>query len=73
MSFKLAEKYLRNKAIRKLALIYGVIMVNAGALLLYNKFSAPELVFDQGAQIGAACLGIGLVVLFLVNKYKGES
>jgi len=73
MSFKLAEKYLRNKATRKLALIYGVIMVNVGAVLLYNKVSAPELVFDQGFQIGAASLGIGLVVLFLVNKFKGES
>ena len=73
MKLKMIERYLQNRVTRKLVLIYAVVMVNIGALMLYNKFTAPELVFDEGFQIGVACLGIGLISLFLVNKYKGES
>jgi len=72
MNFKMIEKYLQNRATRKLVLIYAVVMVNIGALMLYNKFTAPEMVFDKGFQIGAACFTVGLVALFFVNKYKGE-
>jgi TRAP-type C4-dicarboxylate transport system permease small subunit len=73
MKFKLIERYLQNRATRRLVLIYAVIMVNIGALMLYNSFSAAELIFDQGFKIGAASLGIGLVALFFVHQHKGES
>jgi len=73
MSFKSPGKYLKNKTTRKLALIYGVVMVNIGALMLYNKFSAGELIYDQQFNIGAGCLGIGLVVLFFVYQHKDET
>lgn len=72
MSFKIAGKLLQNKTARKLALVYGVIMVNVGAILLYNKFSVPKMVFDQGFNISVVCLVIGLVILFFVKKHNGE-
>jgi|GEM_PF-1738473 len=73
MRFESLAKLLQNKIARKLVLIYGVVMVNIGALLLYNKISAPEFVFDQGFKIGAGCLGIGLVALFVVQQNKTGS
>jgi hypothetical protein len=45
-----------NKYFRIGALIYGLVLCNAGALVLYDKLTRTPVVFDATFRIGIGCL-----------------
>ena len=73
MSLMLPDRLLQKKSARTIATIYGIIMVNIGAILLYEKFNQAEVVIDKGFGMGAVSVGIGLVVLWFVYRNKDYS
>lgn len=70
MSSKISEKLKENKTLRVMATIYGLVMFNLGALVIFNKISQPELVIDTNFKIAAACVIVGLIVLFYTRKAR---
>ena len=70
MSSKISEKLKENKTFRMLVTIYGLIMVNLGGLVIFNKINQPELVVDANFKIAAACVIVGLIVLFYTRKAR---
>jgi hypothetical protein len=62
-----------NKFFRIAALIYGLVFCNVGALLLYEKFSHPPVVFDSTFSIGVGCLILGLIGLLVARRSKQQS
>ena len=61
------------KLIRLLTTIYGIVMINVGALSIYDSLSAPEIVFDTNFRIGLACLLLGAVALYFARRSKKNS
>lgn len=59
---KLFEKLCANKVYRNAAIIYGVILFNVGAVILYEKIGAAGFTFDTTVIWGGGCLVIGLAV-----------
>ena len=70
MSLMLPDRLLQKKSSRTIATIYGIIMVNIGAMLLYEKVNQAEVVIDKGFGMAAVSVGIGLVVLWFVYRNK---
>jgi uncharacterized membrane protein HdeD (DUF308 family) len=58
---------------RKLAVIYGIVMVNIGAYILFDKFTAPELVFDTAFKTGSACILLGIIGLIFARGLRRRS
>lgn len=56
--------------IRKLAVIYGIVMVNIGAYILFDKLAAPEIVFDKTFKMGAVCTLLGVFGLVYARGLK---
>lgn len=70
MSLMLPDRLLQKKSSRTIATIYAIIMVNIGAMLLYEKVNQAEVVIDKGFGMAAVSVGIGLVVLWFVYRNK---
>lgn len=62
-----------NKFFRIAALIYGLVLCNVGALVLYEKFSHPPVVFDSTFRMGVGCLTLGLIGLAVARRSKQQS
>jgi len=72
MGFNFLTKPPGHKAFRIAALIYGLVFVNAGALVLYEKFSQPPVVFDKTFGLGLVCLLLGLVGLWAARRSRNR-
>jgi hypothetical protein len=73
MAFNSFLKVPESKIFRIAALIYGLVFCNVGALLLYEKFSHPPVVFDSTFSIGVGCLILGLIGLLVARRSKQPS
>jgi hypothetical protein len=73
MEFNSFFKVPGNKYFRVAALIYGLVLCNVGALVLYEKFSHPPVVFDSTFRIGVGCLILGLIGLVVARRSKQQS
>jgi len=63
-----------NKYFRTAALIYGLVLFNIGALVLYDKISQSPVAFDATFRMGVGCLvlgGVGLYVAWLSKRHSG--
>jgi hypothetical protein len=73
MDFNSLFKIPGNRIFRIAALIYGLVFCNVGALILYEKFRHPPVVFDSSFRTGVGCLLLGLIGLFLARRSKQQS
>jgi hypothetical protein len=73
MDFNSFFKVPGNKFFRIGALIYGIVLCNIGALVLYEKFSHPPVVFDSTFRIGVGCLIMGLIGLAAARRSRKQS
>jgi hypothetical protein len=73
MEFNSFLKVPGNKIFRIAALIYGLVLCNVGALVLYGKVSQPPVVFDSTFKIGVGCLLLGLIGLLAARRSKQQS
>jgi hypothetical protein len=73
MAFNSFLKVPESKIFRIAALIYGLVLCNVGALVLYEKFSHPPVVFDSTFRIGVGCLLLGLIGLVAAWRSKQQS
>jgi len=62
-----------NKYFRIGALIYGLVLCNAGALLLYDRLSRSPFSFDANFRMGIGCLILGGIGLFVARLSKQQS
>lgn len=62
-----------NKYFRIGTLIYGLVLCNVGALVLYNRFSQSPFVFDATFRMGVGCLILGGIGLYLARLSKRQS
>jgi hypothetical protein len=56
--------------IRTLGTLYGIVMINIGAFLLYDALTAPEVVFNTNFRIGSVCLLLGITALFFARRSR---
>jgi len=70
MKFKIISLLQKNRLIRLAALAYGLIFFNMGAMILYDKFTAPELVIDDGFKGAVLFCFLGLLALYAVVRAK---
>lgn len=61
-----------NKYFRIAALVYGLVFCNIGALILYEKFTNPPLVFDATFRTGGACLILGIIGLVIARRSRQQ-
>lgn len=59
--------------LRKLAVLYGFAMVNIAAFILYDKLSAPQLVFDKTFKAGIVCLLLGVCAFLFAHLQRDSS
>lgn len=62
-----------NKYFRIGALIYGLVLCNAGALVLYDRLSQSPIVFDATFRMGVGCLILGGLGLYAARLSKRQS
>lgn len=62
-----------NKYFRIGALIYGLVLCNAGALVLYDSLSQSPFVFDATFRMGTGCLILGGIGLYVARLSKRQS
>lgn len=73
MKLKVITLLQKNRLIRLAALAYGLIFVNLGATILYDKLTADQLVVDQGFKGGVVFCGLGLLALYAVFRARRPS
>lgn len=73
MEFKPFFKIPGKKYFSIAALIYGLVLCNVGALVIYEKFSHLPVVFDATFRIGVGCLILGLIGLLVARRSKQQS
>lgn len=59
--------------VSKLAVLYGLVMINIGVFILFDKFTAPQLVIDTSFKAGAFCVVLGGIALVYARSLKGKS
>lgn len=62
-----------NKYFRIGALLYGLVLCNAGALVLYNRVSQSPVAFDATFRMGIGCLILGGIGLYLARLSKQQA
>jgi len=70
MKFQVISLLQKNRLIRLAALAYGLIFFNMGAVVLYEKFTAPEPVMDDTFKGGLLFCFLGLLALYAVARAK---
>jgi len=72
MNFNFLSRPPKSKTFTVLALIYGLVFCNIGAMVLYEKFSHPPVVWDATLLWGGVSLVLGFIGLAAARRGKGR-
>jgi len=62
----------KNKLVSILALAYGLVFCNVGAMVLYERLSRSPVVFDTSFLWGVISLLLGIVGLVAARRSKPQ-